>query len=61
MDFELFKLFSITYLELYLARKQETQQTCKRQELVGKIQSLHNHEICHHVSTYFNLRLKPMV
>lgn len=40
MDFELFKLFFGTYLESYLARECNAQQTCKWQELAGKITSL---------------------
>lgn len=53
MDFELFKLFFGTYLESYLARECNTQQTCKWQELAGKITSLQDCKVHDHMITLF--------
>jgi len=57
MDFTSFELFSVAYLELYLAKKFETQQiwkqTVKHLPRRQEIHSSHDHEIRHHVITFF--------
>ena len=49
------ELFSVAHLQLYLARKCKTQQTCKQTvTTAGKIHTSHDRELLHHVITFVN-------
>ena len=58
MDFTSFELFSVAYLELYSARKFETQQTYKQtiKHAPRRQRFTHhpNKTFCHHLITLFN-------
>ena len=53
MDFDSAKLFSVTYPEFYLAKKNGTRQTCK--QTVKHSSYIQIQEFCYHVNTFLDL------